>query len=628
LKSIKHQFIATAITITFFLMVLGFFTNLSVRRTYQNYTLIQTVEKLGTLTAMMDKTSKDFVLNESVNPEFFISGHSKYSDLMDDLMQEYNILLAFLGSNRIVNKLALIEELEGIKNHFDSIGIKFNYLQKAIYDYGFESHGLSGKMRAHIHKVESTLEEESRYELTAMMLMLRRHEKDFMLRKDSRYLDRFEQTMERFVGRMQQLGVNHGLVNMAADYNIAFKELAAKDMEIGTISSDGLLGQINNEFIAAEPLINKILGTISEHSGKQLSIYLWTPVLAFVLLSLAIIFVYFRLSGRIVKQLKAMKTYLGRLGNGELPERIEYRSNDEIGQMIDSINNLTDNLKNTRSFAIEVGRGNFNTEINVFGNRGDLGGSLIQMKNQLEEVDRMQKKQKEEETERNWSAEGSAIFAQILRQSNDDMTKMIDSLIQTLVNYLNVNQGGFFLIEEHDDVKYLEMVGCYAYDRKKFLKKQILWGEGLIGACAMEKESIYVTDLPKDYIYITSGLGHTTPDFLFIVPLIHEDTVLGVLEIAGFGNLENYKKDFLERISSAIAAQISILKSNIYNKSLLKRSEELAWNLRQQEEELKQNMEEMLAAREESDRVIEALRRELSSRDCKIVGYTNENLKN
>jgi methyl-accepting chemotaxis protein len=102
------------------------------------------------------------------------------------------------------------------------------------------------------------------------------------------------------------------------------------------------------------------------------------------------------------------------------PGKLKKQSDDEIGEMVESLNNLTDNLRNTREFAIEVGKGNFNTEINVFGNKGDMGGSLIQMKNQLEEVAHNQEFQKLEEKQRTWIAEGTALFARLLRTNNDE----------------------------------------------------------------------------------------------------------------------------------------------------------------------------------------------------------------
>ena len=611
MKTIKSRFNFTVIVITFFLLALGLFTNQYIRRNHQNNILLQQVEQLRLIKERMETTEKNFMLNESVNAEFFETGESKFINIMDSLQAEKNIIINNISGNRVIGRLHRTEEVMEIDKKFDELAILFDNLTNALYQHGYRGYGLSGQMRTHIHRVENILEQDDSYELKVMMLMLRRFEKNFMLRKDPQYIDRFDQMIEDFKGRILQLNVHRELIPILDDYRATFVALAQKNMEIGTITDRGLVHEIYNKFNSIDPLIAGIHATISAYSARQVKTYNTALVIAFLSLSFSIIFVYSLLSHRIVSQLMTLSRYIDKLGRGLLPEKIITKGTDEIAKMIDSINILTDNLKNTRTFALEVGKGNFTTDINVFGNSGDLGGSLIQMKYQLEEVARQRLEQNEAETKRIWSSEGLALFGQILRQNGNDMEKMTDMLAKNIVKYLDANQAGIFLWHENGGEQYFELVACYAYDRKKFFSKRVFWGEGLIGACAQEKDSIYLTELPKDYITITSGLGNATPDYIYILPLINEDKVLGVLEVAGFDKLENYKREFLQSLSNAIASHIHILKSNIYNAELLKMSEELTLNLRQQEEELKQTIEEMQAAREDSDRTIESLRREL-----------------
>jgi PAS domain S-box-containing protein len=169
---------------------------------------------------------------------------------------------------------------------------------------------------------------------------------------------------------------------------------------------------------------------------------------------------------------------------------------------------------------------------------------------------------------------------------------------------MKVNQGGVFLLNQpaSGGDKFFEMAACVAYERKKFADKTILWGEGLVGRCALEKATIYMTDVPDDYVNITSGLGEATPKAVLLVPLKANDEIYGVIELASFHPFQQFEIEFVERLGESIALTISTVKTNIKTSKLLKETQIQAEKMAQQEEELRQNLEEMKATQEESER--------------------------
>jgi putative methionine-R-sulfoxide reductase with GAF domain/HAMP domain-containing protein len=298
----------------------------------------------------------------------------------------------------------------------------------------------------------------------------------------------------------------------------------------------------------------------------------------------------------IVNPIEKIKAIIIKLGNGEQPEKIEIKSNDEIGEMSVAVNRLSSGLASTSTFAKDIGSGNLNADFTPLSNHDILGNSLLEMRKNLKSFS-------EDEKKRNWATEGLAKFSEILR-TESNLKELSDKILSNLVKYVGANQGGLFLLAEDNDRKdiFFNQVSSYAYDRKKHTEKRLELGEGLIGQCYLEKETIYLTDVPDNYLSITSGLGLSNPRCILIVPLKVNEKIEGVLEIASFKEFEEYEIAFIEKIAENICSTISGVKTNEQTKKLLKDSQMLTEQLRSQEEEMRQNVEELMATQEEYQR--------------------------
>jgi HAMP domain-containing protein len=296
---------------------------------------------------------------------------------------------------------------------------------------------------------------------------------------------------------------------------------------------------------------------------------------------------------------------INKLSLGVFPESISITRKDEIGEIAESVNHLIEGLRKTAGFAEEIGKGNYDFNFTPLSDDDVLGNSLLETRENLKKAAKDEAERKVEEEERNWATSGLAEFSDILRIDYSSIEDLGFRIIQKLIKYLNINQGGLFILnDENNKQHYLELVACYAYDRQKFITLKINPGEGLVGSCFLERKTTHIKKVPDSYISITSGLGEANPTSILLVPLVLNDDIYGVIELASFAVLPNYKIEFVEKVAESIASAISNAKTNEKTKKLLQQSQVQAEQMILQEKEMKQNLEEMQATQEEMQRLL------------------------
>jgi nitrate/nitrite-specific signal transduction histidine kinase len=390
--------------------------------------------------------------------------------------------------------------------------------------------------------------------------------------------------------------------------------------------------------------IDKLTTLISKKSEEanieMANSFLWFKRFVVVSLIFLVVFVVgvgIITTRSITKPVYKLKEFLITMTKGILPKEKLVTQNDEIGDMGDALNGFIEALQRTSEFAVEIGKGNFNTEYESLGEDDTLGNALIDMRTNLKKADAEETKRKLEDEIRNWTTQGLADFGDILRHNSDNMDMLAKNIMKHLVDYLNVNQGAIYILNQQDQGNsYFEMKSAIAYNRDKYLKKNFEITEGLVGRCAFEKLPVYLNEIPEDYIKLTSGLGGAEPNYLLLVPLIINENVLGVIEVASFNEIPKYQIEFIQVLGENIASTISNVRINEQTKHLLDESKLRGDELSAQEEELRQNMEELQATQEEAARreremhlTIEAINYTLSTIEIDkngIISSVNENL--
>ncbi|MBD2777470.1 response regulator [Iningainema tapete] len=191
--------------------------------------------------------------------------------------------------------------------------------------------------------------------------------------------------------------------------------------------------------------------------------------------------------------------------------------------------------------------------------------------------------------EQSWLKSNLAHFSQLLQ--NQRSLETVASLILSEIAPLVGAQQGTFYIMDVDEQPILKLLGSYAYQERKHLSNRFRLGEGLVGQCALEKQKILLTDVPSDYIKISSGLGEATPLNIIVLPVMFENQVIAVIELASFQRFKEIHLTFLEQVTDTFGAILSAIASDIRTQKLLEQSQELTQQLQVQQEELKQSNE-------------------------------------
>lgn len=317
----------------------------------------------------------------------------------------------------------------------------------------------------------------------------------------------------------------------------------------------------------------------------------------------------------LTRPLAVLRRTITLLGKGELPPVVTTNSQDEIGEMTEQINALVQNLEKTANFAQDIGSQKFDVDFKPLSEKDVLGNALINARDSLI-------RSAEEANINAWVNERLNVINDILR-TTDKLEVMAEKILAYVVREVGAIQGAFYEMkrDEKAGTEELVMIASHAYNKKKYLSASFKvfknrYAEGLVGQAAIEKEAIRRTEIPDDYVTITSGLlGEKKPKFLHISPLITADTreVYGVLEIAALEEIPKGSREdeLLTRISDSIARTIFNIKVRESTDLLLKEQTKLTEELQANQKELEKNAKELAEKNKEVEKANQELQEQI-----------------
>jgi PAS domain S-box-containing protein len=226
----------------------------------------------------------------------------------------------------------------------------------------------------------------------------------------------------------------------------------------------------------------------------------------------------------------------------------------------------------------------------------------------------------------NWIKTGISRIEEAMH-GDPHLQTICERVIAEIARYLGAQVGAFYLLSERDKTLYL--ASGYAYMRPKSHPEKFGLSEGLIGQAAMGKQEFLINDIPDEYIKVTSALGNAKPRALFVMPLVHEDHVKGVIEIGSLGQLTDFQLDYLRRAMRIVAINVEAAQNRESLALALSESQALAEELQMQHEEQKttnEALEEQTQRLSHSERKLKEQQEELQSAN-KELREINESLE-
>jgi CheY-like chemotaxis protein/signal transduction histidine kinase/HAMP domain-containing protein len=343
------------------------------------------------------------------------------------------------------------------------------------------------------------------------------------------------------------------------------------------------------------------------------------------------------MAANLTEQVRGIVKVVTAVANGELTKKLTVNAKGEVAALADTINNMTDTLATfadqVTTVAREVGvegrlggqanvpgaagtwkdlTGNVNlladnltnqvraiAEVTTAVTKGDLtrsiqveaSGEVAELKDYINTMINNLRLTTDRNNEQDWLKTNLARFTGML-QGQRDLTTVGRMLLSELAPLVNAQQGVIYQMETEGSSSML-LLSAFADNEKGGHPDSLLVGEGLVGQCASEKRRMLITDVPPEAVPIRSGLFSAVPRNIIVLPILFEDRVKAVIELASLSFFTASHLAFLEQLTASIGIVLNSIEATMQTEGLLKQSQQLATELQTQQTELQQTNEQL-----------------------------------
>ena len=278
---------------------------------------------------------------------------------------------------------------------------------------------------------------------------------------------------------------------------------------------------------------------------------------------------------------------------------------DNVNQLAE---NLTTQVRAITNVATAVTKGDLSRTIAV-----EAAGEVATLKDNINEMIRNLKETTRINTEQDWLKTNLAKFSRML-QGQRDLIAVCRLILSELAPLVSMQHGVFFINEIINGEQVLKLIASYGYQERKNISNEFRVGQGLLGQCLVEKQRILLTNVPENYVSVSSALGEATPLNIVLLPIIFEGQILAVLELASFRPFSLIDLGFLDQLTESIGIVLNTMQANMRTEELLTQSQSLTEELQKQQEQLQQTNEEL----EDKAKMLVVQKAEVESKNMEV----------
>ncbi|MBV8886381.1 MAG: response regulator [Chroococcidiopsidaceae cyanobacterium CP_BM_RX_35] len=284
--------------------------------------------------------------------------------------------------------------------------------------------------------------------------------------------------------------------------------------------------------------------------------------------------------------------------------------------------NISNPLEKISSVTEKLATGDLSVSMPTLHRRDEIG-VLMQTFNQM--IANLRETTRKND-EQGWLKSNLAKFNRML-QGQRNLETVSRQILSELAPLVDAQQGIFYILDSVNNQPILKLLNSYAYQELGHLSSQFHLGEGLVGQCALEKKKILLTEVPGDYLRISSGLGEAVPLNIIVFPVLFETQVTAVIELASFHRFSEIHLTFLDQLTESIAVVLNTISSDMRTEELLKQSQSLAEELQIQQAELKESnnrLEQQALVLQSSEELLKQQQEELQHSNDELQQLNEE----
>src|SRR5437762_1682514 len=299
--------------------------------------------------------------------------------------------------------------------------------------------------------------------------------------------------------------------------------------------------------------------------------------------------------------------------------------------LTDSVNTLattlTTQLRAIAEVSTAVTQGDLTRSITV-----EAQGEVEELKDNINQMIGNLRTTTERNAEQDWLNSNLARFSGML-QGQRDLKQVSRLIMSELTPLVGAHHGAFYMVDVNEspdeDEAELKLIATYGYKERKSVSNRFKFGEALVGQAALERKTIVITEAPEDYIRIASGLGEAAPANIIVLPVLFEDQVMAVIELASFKRFSDIHQTFLDQLTESIGVVLNTIIATMRTEELLQQSQSLTQELQAQSEELQAQQEELRRSNAELEQQAATLKasEELLQQQQEELQQTNEELE-